>query len=137
MFDEYKYTALFSLMGIFLIVFFLLKPLFAIHAEEKAYREQVIHREVYSVEAMQGSGGRFMLGSGSVDAKPYYYVYIKNEDGGFILERISATNTVVFMDIDTGTEAPYFVKKYDAEGNQVDELHLPPDSIIQAFTLNG
>jgi len=112
-------------------------------------KRRIDHKvEIYSLRNTENLQGQFFfLGGGYIDQQEYYYMFIKDEKGGFNRFKLEASNSTIYQDAD---ETPYVywqeivtatspqVTWFNIESihNTLYELHVPKNTIIQQFKVN-
>jgi hypothetical protein len=99
---------------------------------------------ILSLQDTQSISGSFFLGSGSVNQLPVYTFYINdNQNGGYKIQRLSEDDTRIHMDATNETGARWIMKRKLMKSGlacrfvEWNELHVPPETIIREFKLDG
>lgn len=98
--------------------------------------DRTIKLDLESVDLQTQLNGSFTYGRGSIQEKEYYVVYEVQEDGGLVLEKYSATDTVLYPILDKGSR-PYVEKdltKYDRVIQY--RMYIPKNSIEKKYDLS-
>ncbi len=83
---------------------------------------QIRETPIYSLVLSSEINGVFILGTGSFGKDIYYYYYIKDSDGGKILDKYDAEWIRIVED---DYSFPAFIKYKDAENNKCPDLNVP------------
>ena len=95
--------------------------------------EKCIANEIVSIEKDNTTSGVFILGSGNIESKTYYFYYVRVNENTYKLDKVDASRTYVIED-DMKTPSVYEVKECGElfsdyyicvpEGTIVKEFHL-------------
>ena len=98
---------------------------------------------IYSLRNTDNISGSFFLGSGRIDSNEYYYMFAKNERGGYIRSKLPVNSCSLYQDSDT----PYvryqlitfrqnkwvsFIPFEWVENSSYD-IHVPANTIIEKY----
>lgn len=100
---------------------------------------------LYSIKVDNEIRGSFFLGTGSVDGVRYYYGYVENGRGGFILHKFEASETSIFeKDAIPSVEwqtvhykTPWWISPFNLTSYKETkrDLIVPKNTIIKEFKL--
>ena len=103
---------------------------------------------VFSLRNVSSIEGNFYLGSGYIRGTENYYMFTKDERGGFVRTQIPSYNCIIFQDNDTNPHlswqtVTYRVPKYcfvwpefrESKDTKYD-IHVPKNTIIQEFKVD-
>lgn len=90
-------------------------------------------RQIVSLNDNVGLYGTFFLGSGTVESVSRYYFYEK-VGTGYKQGSIPTISTIIFMDENSN---PYVMSKYVNGYPESYEIHVPNNTIIRDYKLNG
>jgi hypothetical protein len=99
--------------------------------------------QIYSIRNNDNISGSFFLGSGRINEVEHYYMFAKNERGGFIRSKIQVNNAALYED----SNSPYvFYQKvtyrfnkwvclipFTWEENTSYDIHVPANTIIEKY----
>lgn len=94
---------------------------------------------IYSAEFTDTIQGRFVLGGGYITTEPYYAYYTGGQFSGYLLEKVPAEASRIFMDEEN---APYIIEMHmhnELTGSNYDyhyEIHVPKGTIVPRYDLN-
>ena len=89
--------------------------------------------EIISLNDNIGSHSDFFIGSGTIDSVSRYYFY-KKVGVGYMQGSISASYTLIIMDENDNPYVNKTIKNGITEGY---ELHVPNNTIVREYNLNG
>jgi len=96
--------------------------------------ERIDYIYIYTIDDYSGIHGSFSLGSGTINSYPAYCFYRMDGNGALYLESINAKNVPIYRDTENN---PYLIK-YTTDCEVVRyEFHVPKDTVIQHYTLDG
>lgn len=106
--------------------------LLALYSFEEIYTFKETYK-IHSINVQSGISGSFVYGLGSIDSKPYYYVYI-NENDVLQLKSIPASVTKIKMNCDNPV---LDITKSKILGEiKSAELCVPAESIQVEYKMN-
>jgi len=110
---------------------------------DKLKDRQVYHSidrvDIVQIETLQSDmsvSGHFTLGSGSINGKTIYSYYIKNSNGGYILQQVDAGMSTIYMD---ENDKPYLIKHYSETDRLKKQFvssysfHVPNGTIVRTY----
>ena len=101
--------------------------------------------EIASIERHSETGGSFIIGTGTMDTRMYYFAYI-NTDDGWYLSKYRRTKTYIVEDaeapkiVTTNYKCAMYISSWLADGTWSRNhfgrkyiIHVPPNSILREF----
>lgn len=100
-----------------------------------AYIEEieVLHDEIISLQPEAGVEGSFVLGSGCIDTRMFYFTYVKTEKG-YLIRKISTENQDVYIRETDGTPRVCKIKERWSLNDYI-VIYVPEGTIISQFDL--
>ena len=97
--------------------------------------------EIYSLDILNGANGRFILGSGTIESKPIYYYYVKDKDGLYEMQHISADTIKIKQDNESKPHIEHYKTKdwetfWLANNRQKYIIIIPENSIQERYNGN-
>lgn len=101
--------------------------------------EKYVFKEKVNIESLETSNitsGHFIMGFGNVCNKTMYYVYVKNKDGSYSLQKYPTDNSTIY-EINDG-EQPYVnIYQNKTETNLKYKIYVPKGAIRKEYNTNG
>jgi hypothetical protein len=76
---------------------------------------------------------RFLIGSGKIQEKNYYYVYLLQSDGGIKLTKYNADNTVIYQTVKENERSYAEITRDRLDKITEVKLYVPENSIIENY----
>ena len=92
---------------------------------------ETYERKIASVYNDKEISGSFLLGSGYINEREYYFAFVKREDGGLIRANFPANVTIIYE----GYQEPYAIIEYYANTYLNVKLYVPSNTIIKEFKI--
>lgn len=131
-------------LGVFIFIFsaiYLSAITITFYVNSDIGRRQLIQTEIYSLNFGEKLSGQFILSSGSVESKEYYYYFV-SAYGGFIKESIP-TDKVIIIESDCAPHIEYYDRhienwwdNYTIRRDGKVKMYVPKNTIIREFKVN-
>ena len=129
----YKYnsenimTTTFGIIGFFSLIFSM--PFYSLEHTE----DYVVHDNIYSVKGTNDEvSGQFFLGSGRINERTYYIVFVKDKYG-IKMEKYNVCNTYIVEVSDNHYYIRYIKKKWEFKGKYL--LYVPEGTVIVEYKI--
>jgi len=115
------------------------------------YHDEVIaeNTSIFSLHDTNLISGSFLLGCGQIHGEMRYTLYIEVDNDGIKMEQIPVDKTIIYEDAESTpylaeynlwkvTSSGEVLSKYHSKrGYPYYELHVPPGTVIQEYSLGG
>ena len=103
---------------------------------------------IFSLHDVNSASGLFLLGCGQIQGEMRYTLYIEEDNNGMKLKQIPVDNTIIYEDTKRNpylTESNLWIVAPSGVFLRRDswweypcyELHVPPGTVIQQYSLDG